>query len=190
MPANAWLPPMPPGGDRHPRTHPSRSICPPRPPAETPSSTVSQAGTGDGEKEPRPTRAGRCGQRNRPAVNPQMAHQADPSCLGPHLGPQGRWLVRSTRPISPHVRALPVQEGRVPDISEVSAQFPLGLRGDTAAGPRGQATEEEGEKAGGRLRARSRPGLAGPRLTSQEWGPGSPHPTPTEPTHRHSARLS
>lgn len=185
MPANARLPPMPPGGDCHPRTHPSRSICPPRPPAETPPSAVSQAGTGDGEKEPRPTRAGRCGQRNRLAVNPQTAHRADPSCLGPHLGPQGRWLVRSTRPISPHVRALPVQEGRVPDISEVSAQVPLGLPGREDRQPRRKGRKQEADSEPEADQA-----WPGPRLTSQKWGPASPHPTPTKPTHTHSARLS
>ena len=138
-----------------------------------PPSSVSQVGKGDGEKGARPTRAGRCGQGNGPAISPPDGpSRADPSSLGPHLGPQRRWLVRPTCPISSHIRVPPVQEGRVQDISEVSAQFPLGLCRDTAAGPRGQTIREEEEKAGSRLRARGRPDLARPEIDKPGVGAG------------------
>lgn len=178
--------PCPKAGTVIQRTHPSRSICPPRPPAETPQAPSHRQEQGrPGEKGLDPPRQESVAKETVRPSNPQTAHQADPSCLGPHLGPQGRWLVRSTRPISPHVRALPVQEGRVPDISEVSAQVPLGLpgRGTGNRGGRGESREADSEPEADQA-------WPGQELTSQKWGPGVPTPPPTRPTHTHSARLS
>lgn len=67
------------------------------------------------------------------------------TAIRPHLGPQGWRLVRLTQPISPHVRAPLVQEGRVQDISEVSVQSPLSLCRDTATGPRTDSQGGRGE---------------------------------------------
>ena len=179
MPANAWLPPTSPGGGRRTSIRaedpPLQLHRPPRPPAENP-----QVPSHRQEKETGREGLGPPGQealaKETPSSHqsraPDGPSRADPSSPGPHLGPQGRWLVRLTQPISPHVRAPLVQEGRVQDISEVSVQFPLGLCRDTAAGPRGQTVKEEEEKAGSRLRASGRPGLAQPENDKPGVGAG------------------
>ena len=169
MPANAWLPSTAQSGTViRVEDPPLQEHLFPEASSRKPPSSISQVGKGDGEKGARPTRAGRCGQGNGPAISPPDSPSgADPSSLGPHLGPQRRWLVRPTYPIGSHIRAPPVQEGRVEDISEVSAQFPLGLCRDTAAGPRGQSgRKRRKQEADSEPEAdQARPGL---RSISQE----------------------
>lgn len=169
MPANAWLPSTAPVGDRHPSGGPTPPGAPVPRGQQQKTPKLHLTGRKRRRREgARPTRAGRCGQGNGPAISPpDSPSTADPSSLGPHLGPQRRWLVRPTYPIGSHIRAPPVQEGRVQDISEVSAQFPLGLCRDTAAGPRGQSGRKRRKQEADSEpeAAQAWPGL---RLISQE----------------------